>query len=385
MISVRSAMALCMAAAFVAAAGWAPAIAQTGAGVQIQMEDGGSDLEPANRVDALIAKLEQSLGSGRGSPSRTIAVGGIQAALAGRNFPGDSTHVHSFLAAGSQGPVCHALLPKGTPEQLKPELSAAVGQCLQRLSAQAKAGGAGPAPAKASPAPAAIAAAPPRHADNWAKVEGVYLRTTTMIGAGGMPLPSYEPIVLLKDGSYFEVDEAAVEDMDLAAYRASKPNSWGKWSRSGTGFTFTDSRGRVDEAKVQNGTLFHTFPGEASGGKLAKKYTNISGGGTAALGGDVMVSAQKDWTFTADGRFQNAGTAGATNSGASTGVGSTVYSNRRMGGPGHYSIKRYTITLTYPDGHSERKFFAFGASKDPPKLDDDLIFLGSTWFVNMKD
>lgn len=38
---------------------------------------------------------------------------------------------------------------------------------------------------------------------------------------------TYVPVILFKDGSYYEIDDAALEDVDLAAARAAHPNLWG--------------------------------------------------------------------------------------------------------------------------------------------------------------
>ncbi len=89
------------------------------------------------------------------------------------------------------------------------------------------------APGNAPPV-AAEPPAEPRHAANWAAVEGVYFRSTTGVGVGGMVVIEFEPLILFRDGSYYEIDDAALEDVDLAAERAATPRRFGRWTRSGT-------------------------------------------------------------------------------------------------------------------------------------------------------
>ena len=51
-----------------------------------------------------------------------------------------------------------------------------------------------------------------------------------------------------------------------------------------------------------------------------------------------------------------------------------------MRGPGSFRIGPFTLTMRYPDGRVERKFFAFGSQGTPPRIDSDRIFLGSQTF-----
>ncbi|MBB4858898.1 hypothetical protein HNO88_002224 [Novosphingobium chloroacetimidivorans] len=226
--------------------------------------------------------------------------------------------------------------------------------------------------------------AAPAHAENWTKVEGVYFRSAFISGVGGMMVQDFEPLVLFRDGTYYAVDDAALEDVDLAAEHARKPGRFGKWQKAGTRFTLIDDDdkdGKSDPVALQDGQFFKAFPAEASGGKLAATYSRVSGGGNTALGGDVIVGGRTDISFAADGSFGRKGSRGGLNTGASTGVGVSVHGKNASAG--RYRIKNYTITMTQADGRTERKFFAFGSHHNPPALDTDMMFIGDRVYVVM--
>jgi hypothetical protein len=235
-----------------------------------------------------------------------------------------------------------------------------------------------PQPAAES-APAAATSPAPYH-QNWERVEGVYFRSYTTFGVGGMVISDFEPLVLFHDGSYYEVEGPAIEDMDLAASRRTKPRKWGRWAKSADGVALTNAKGKSSQYKLQGGSFFEAFPAEAGGNKLAAKYTRVSGGGNSALGGEMTIAAQTNLSFAADGRFMRASAAGAVGSGDMTGVATSAYS-KAAGGIGRYRIERHTITLTEPNGKTRREFFAFGSKKTPPQLATDMIFLGDRVYV----
>lgn len=72
------------------------------------------------------------------------------------------------------------------------------------------------------------------------------------------------------------------------------------------------------------------------------------------------------YDFHADGSYGRGGSVGATNSGASTGVG-TAIGRRRAPEGGHYALDRHTLTLITADGRTRRLFFAYGSQKNPPR------------------
>lgn len=238
---------------------------------------------------------------------------------------------------------------------------------------------AGFAPAQGGAAPAtasATTASTGAHAANWKNVEGVYFRSYTGFGVGGMVTSDYEPLVLFRDGTYYEVEGAALEDVDLAASRRAKPAKWGRWSRSGEAFVLTNSKGKANEYELQGGAFFKAFAAEAGGGKLAAKYSRISGGGNSALGGDITIAGQTDLIFAPEGRYVREGGGGGF---SSTTAAYARYSPRA----GRYQIERHTITMTDPNGQVTRQFFAFGSQGTPARPSTDMVFIGDRVFVDM--
>ncbi|MGF7149328.1 hypothetical protein FHS96_002970 [Sphingomonas zeicaulis] len=252
------------------------------------------------------------------------------------------------------------------------------------------AGGPVPAPTPSTNTSAAVAppAPPPagggaRFAANWQKVEGVYFKSFTNFGVGGMMTQDFEPIILFKDGSYYEIEGPALEDVDLDASRRARPIKWGRWSRGGKGFVLTNSKGKANDYALQQGAFFKAFPAEAAGNKLAAKYSRVSGGGNSALGGELTIGGKTDLTFSPDGSYGRASAGGATGSGSQSGVGFGVSSRRPAAGIGRYRIERHTITLVEPNGETKRQFFAFGSRKTPAQPATSMIFMGDRVFVDM--
>lgn len=285
-----------------------------------------------------------------------------------------------FLSAQGGRAICMAAIPLG---QEKLAARATGEACLAALGGgvgtpNASPNPAPPRPANNKPAPPAAASAPPAHPENWAKVADVYFRSVAGVGVGGMMIMRFEPLILFKDGSYYEIDDAALEDIDLAAERARRPNDWGRWTRQGDRFVLTGTRGKPNDYALQQGQFFKAYPANGSAQPLGS-YKTIGGGGNAAFGGEVMIAIQNRYTFLPGGMFSTARSTGATNNGSVNGVGSTVAANRA--GQGRYTVDRYTITLTQPDGRSQRRFFAFGSEKTPPRLDKDMIFIGDTVYT----
>lgn len=278
-------------------------------------------------------------------------------------------------------------------QQMSDAVHAEASQLLKTDLRQVKLTAAGFAPATQAAAPPAgagpvnVAAqdTPATHSGNWAQVEGVYFKSYTGFGVGGMVTSDFEPLVLFKDGTYYEIEGDALEDVDLAASRRARPVKWGRWAKSATGYTLTNHKGRSSQTKLQGGSFFKAFPAEAAGSRLAAKYSRVSGGGNSALGGEMTIAAVNDLSFAADGRYMRASSAGAIGSGNMSGVATSAYSRKQPAGVGQYRISRHTITLTEPDGRTRRQFFAFGSRKTPPQPATNMIFIGDRVFVVMDD
>lgn len=281
---------------------------------------------------------------------------------------GDDRSAHLFVTPMRDKRVCHTSLASGAG----PTLQDALAQCLNALTAAIKAGKAAPdaAPARAPAAAAPAPAAPPARTANWAQVAGVYFRSITVFGVGGIPVPEFEPVVLFKDGSFYSPSDTAIEDLDIAARRIREPRRWGRWSGGGTSFTLTSwgPKARPVQHRLQQGSFFKAYPAEAVNGKLAANYTRVSGGGNSGLGGSVTVGGQTDIRFASDGSFGREGSGG----GIAPGV--AVASRNRS--QGRYAISGYRIEMTGPDGRTQRRFFAVGSKGTPPRVDPQIIFIG---------
>lgn len=227
-------------------------------------------------------------------------------------------------------------------------------------------------------APPPDAAQPPRHAANWDAVEGVYFRSTTGFGVGGMMTIDFEPLIFLRDGTYYESADTALEDVDLAAERLARPRRFGRWTRAGKGFVLTDQKGKSNDYALGDGSFFRAFPA-APGETVKRSYRRLSGGGNSAMGGSVTVAVENRYDFRPDGSYGRGGSVGAINAGADTGVG-TAIGRRRVPEGGRYALDRHTLTLTGADGRSRRVFFAYSSQNQPPEIDRDMIFIGDDVF-----
>lgn len=242
-------------------------------------------------------------------------------------------------------------------------------------------------PAAASPGPGAVApvaaepVSAPRHTANWDGVEGVYFRSATGFGVGGLVVIEYEPLILLRDGTSYEIGDTALEDVDLVAERTAHPRRFGRWTRAGDAYRLTGPDGKPQDHTLQDGAFFRAFPAEPGERTIARTYRRLSGGGTSAMGGDVTVAVSNRYDFRQDGSYGRGGSVGATNSGASTGVGS-AFGRQRPPEGGRYGLDRHTLTLTGADGRSRRLFFAYGSRKDPPQVDRAMAFIGGSVFTN---
>ncbi len=335
----------------------------------------GADLEAA--LPGVIDKVGGANGGiAQHSAPTQVDVGGVRMRVEAVAFNRAPNVAFFFLSTPTGRGVCMAGVPL---DQVKTAAQPMGVACLKALGVRGAVVAASPpsAPARAAPAaprPSLTAAA---HAGNWAKVEGVYFRSLAGIGVGGMVIMRFAPTIFFKDGTFYETDDPALEDVDLAASKAASPHRWGRWSRQGDRFTLTDAKGRANVYPLQAGNLFKAFP--ASAAALAGSYKTVGGGGNAAIGGDVMIATQNRFNFLPGGVYTTQRSTGASNSGASTGVGSTLAA--RAAGEGRFTADRYTITLEGPDGRRERRFFAFGSRKSPAQLDTGLLFIGDTAYT----
>lgn len=281
-----------------------------------------------------------------------------------------------LVASDGGGGVCHIRAPASTDSQ--PHIPQLLPLCLANFGKPGSAAAMPAAPVAAAKSLAAKAAPNARFAQNWAKVDGVYFRSMATFGVGGMMIMDFEPIILFKDGTYVEIRDHALEDMDLAADRQSRPKSWGRWTKAGAAFVLTGSSGKPNSYELQQGQFFKAYP--ASIGKLLPAYKRVSGGGNSAMGGEMTIAIQSRIAFTADGRFVKGSDVGAISSGDLSGWATAVSASN--GKNGTYAVKDHTMVLTYADGTVERKFFAFASKKTPPQPDTEMIFIGDSVYTS---
>lgn len=351
-------------------------------GIRITVENEGTPGDnPGGRLLQIVQNYESQLGQAAPStpPKVSSGPGGTFAAVT-RQFTNDRGFFHAFVTSAEGGAVCHVRLAAGI--RMKASFAAALKRCGTELKQQASVPASEPSTTQPeTPQTPAKIDSTPQHPENWTSVQGVYFRTVTGFGVGGMVISDFEPVVFFRDGTYYEVHGAAIEDIDLAAEKRVKPKRWGRWRQTGETYYLTRSDGRTLDYKLQGGGFFRAFAAESGGSKLIGRYQRVSGGGNTAMGGEVMVAISDKLTFTQDGRFLSRSSVAATNSGSQTGVASTVGSDRRMAAPGSYQLDRHTLVMRYPDGHVERRFFAFSSRKSPPQLSLDMIFIGDSTYT----
>ncbi|AFL86738.1 hypothetical protein Terro_0390 [Terriglobus roseus DSM 18391] len=369
-------------------------------------EEGASGVEPLARVQAQVQRWSEALGPIKPGSQPQIKHGAATTVAAWSvQFTNDAGFLHAFVTTAATSAVCHVRAQAGLKAMFS--LTGALQRCSTELQSSAREyaklnGGATPSPASphretdtsarsttsstrsptnAPPKPVS-ADQPPAHPENWERVSEVLFRTSYGGGYGGMMIVQYEPLVLFRDGTYFEAYDTALEDLDLPQERQLRPVHWGTWKANGGTYLLSDNRGRPHDYKLQDGNLFRAFAAE-QGGPLHKSYKSVSGGGNSAVGGDVGILVSSKMSFAADGRFNSGQDVGIIGSGNTSGV-AIAGGSKKQSGVGSYRLHHHTIELRYPGGRSERRFFAYASHHDPALLDPEMVFLGDTPYINDK-
>lgn len=335
----------------------------------LQVPPGAADA----RIMAAFEALQTSFGAVRpGPPPASTAGPGRVYTQAARGFTNDPGYVHLLFTTDAAGAVCHLRAAPG--QDARDALPAVMNRCAAELARQP--------PVAALPAPpAAAATVPASHSGNWDGVEGIYFRSLPGIGVGGMMVFNFRPMALFRDGRSFELDDAPLEDVDLAASQRAQPAHWGRWTGGGSSFVLTDERGRPHGYELQQGQFFRAFAA-GPGDTLSGSYKSVGGGGNSAMGGEMSILFSNRITFSRDGGFTRGGSMAAIGSGSQSGVGIAASRSRNMPAPGRYTLDRHTLVLRLPDGRQERRFFAFASGHTPPVVSRDMIFIGGTAFVS---
>ncbi|MBC7921111.1 MAG: hypothetical protein H7Z75_08455 [Ferruginibacter sp.] len=197
-------------------------------------------------------------------------------------------------------------------------------------------------------------------------VEGWFFRVVS-----GYPAAiDLEPVVLFKNGEYYEVGEAPLELLNVPESKKSRPTAWGSWQLKDQVYYLTNDKNKSYEYKLGSGNWFPAYP-YSSTVKLKKGYKRTSGGdygnGTNALA--ITKIDFLDATHFTQG----------TNAGVST---PNAGSWEKSTASGTYKVYGNTLEFTYEEGKVVKKSFAFGATGSPAKPTATLIFIGGDAYTD---
>lgn len=211
------------------------------------------------------------------------------------------------------------------------------------------------------------------------QIYGFYLHQYYETGVGGYLYPTYEPWLLLKDGTVHNEPVIAPSRFNVALSKQEEPQRWGRWTAQKNGAFMILWYDDTDN-KPESYNLTQTSPG-SSNQRLNGYFERLTGGGNTAYGGNTSIVAYSGYTFNADGTFEfSSGAGGSTGNDYNTGgAGPNVaFSNTNGTKKGTYKISGYNMELRYPDGKVvSRSFCMSGGSKDPTGL----IYIGGTYYL----
>jgi hypothetical protein len=199
-------------------------------------------------------------------------------------------------------------------------------------------------------------------------VEGWYFRAIS-----GYPAAiTFEPVVLFKNGDYWEAGAETLEGLNIAEDKRKHSKAWGTWKKQGSTFFLTNSKGETNDYKLGEGNW---FPAYAYTGAVQLKpaYEKVSGGD---YGNGLNALSIKKIIFL-DATHFNEG----LNAGMSTGN-AAAWKKSSTGGT--YRISGHTIEFTYNNGKVVKTSFALGAKGSPAKPDNALIFIGGSAYTDVE-
>jgi hypothetical protein len=197
-------------------------------------------------------------------------------------------------------------------------------------------------------------------------VEGWYFRAIS-----GYPAAiTFEPVVLFKNGDYWEAGAETLESLDIATDKTKHPKAWGTWKKQGETFLLTNSKGQANDYKLGQGNWFpaYAYTGAV---KLKPAYEKVSGGD---YGNGLSALSIKKITFL-DATHFNEG----LNAGMSTG---NAAAWKRSTTGGTYLISGHTIEFNYNNGTVVKTSFALGARGGPIRPNSALIFIGGYAYID---
>lgn len=188
-----------------------------------------------------------------------------------------------------------------------------------------------------------------------AKIHSTIMHLEYEAGMGGAIYPVYNPYVLFKDGTICKNPVEGLNLFDAAASRTAEPKKWGTWKMSGDALVIYWP---LEKPKYQNSTWkkssYKNILPAKKGETLEGSFKTLTGGGNTALGGDVLVVAAANITFSNDGKFTLAKVAGV-----SSGRDIWENTNSKSNEAGYYKLDQYSIELKYNNGKTENRFFYF--------------------------
>jgi hypothetical protein len=239
--------------------------------------------------------------------------------------------------------------------------TASIAPAMTRTTAQA-------APPKISGQKQAVAAPPVvNNSAVWSQVHMVVFRMWGDL--------QYYLTVLFKDGSSYDVDDASLETMNLAASKKSEQNKWERWRQQGDKYLLIDRKGNVSDFVLGDGGLHRSFPAPAQGMTLNALYKSVTG----SQMGEMSTMTTSTIRFLPNGRFQRDNTFVASGSGDVSGVSMGGGSEAKFAGK--YRIAGHRIILEFDNGKKWDYFFGFGSEGKPPRPDTHMIFVGDGAFV----
>lgn len=190
-----------------------------------------------------------------------------------------------------------------------------------------------------------------------AEVKGIAIHLEYISGVGGAIYPSYEPYLMLTDGSVYDGPSVSPYHFDVAKSKHLEPRKWGAWKAVGKTIVINwPAKERAqDKSDTWEDNWFWARPA-TNGEKIEGSFKTISGGGNTALGGNVIVMSASNISFNKQGQFTFAGTSGGSNNG-DFGVASSTYAHKD--GAGTYVLNGYSLELRFNNGQVKKQAFYF--------------------------
>jgi hypothetical protein len=170
-----------------------------------------------------------------------------------------------------------------------------------------------------------------------APVETVLGEMYSTIGVGGYPSFDGRAVVLLKDGWATRNTRVLFMPVDVVADRTANPGAYRQWKNFSNGLAEWNGRAWIlYEYQDQYAPL-------PKGATVQGAFTRLTGGGSIATGGDILIASQQAYNFGKDGTF-------ARNVSGVVSSTSVTAANLPPKQHGTYEIDGYRLRLHYADG-----------------------------------